>query len=68
MQKLKTKITGLAFFLVIVCISCDKDTTVGWGTPKEAEEEGPVIDPSESSITIDIEVAKWDVRTQDVDL
>ena len=25
MQKLKTKITGLAFFLVIVCISCDKD-------------------------------------------
>ena len=43
-------------------------TTVGWGTPKEAEEEGPVIDPSESSITIDIEVAKWDVRTQDVDL
>lgn len=43
-------------------------TTVGWGTPKEAEEEGPVIDPSESSITIDIEVAKWDVRTQDIDL
>lgn len=42
--------------------------TVGWGTPKEAEEEGPVIDPSESSITIDIEVAKWDVRTQNVDL
>ena len=42
--------------------------TAGWSTPKEAEEEGPVIDPAESSISINIEVAKWDVRTQDVDL
>ena len=42
--------------------------TVGWSTPKEAEEEGPVIDPAESSISINIEVAPWDVRTQNVDL
>jgi hypothetical protein len=42
--------------------------TVGWSTPKEAEEEGPVVDPTESSISINIEVAKWDVRTQEVDL
>lgn len=42
--------------------------TVGWSTPKEAEEEGPVVDPAESSISINIEVAPWDVRTQSVDL
>lgn len=42
--------------------------TVGWATPKEAEEEGPVIDPAESSISINIEVADWDIRTQNVDL
>ena len=42
--------------------------TVGWSTPKEAEEEGPVVSPTESSISINIEVAQWDVRTQDVDL
>ena len=42
--------------------------TVGWSTPQEAEEEGPVVDPTESSISINIDVAKWDVRTQDVDL
>lgn len=42
--------------------------TIGWSTPKEAEEEGPVVDPTESSISINIEVAKWDVRTQEVDL
>lgn len=42
--------------------------TVGWATPKEAEEEGPVIDPTESAISINIEVANWDIRTQDVDL
>lgn len=42
--------------------------TVGWATPKDAEEEGPVVSPEESSISINIEVAKWDVRTQNVDL
>lgn len=42
--------------------------TVGWATPKEAEEEGPVVHPSESTITINLEVAQWDVRTQSVDL
>lgn len=42
--------------------------TIGWSTPKEAEEEGPVVDPTESSISINIEVANWDVRTQEVDL
>ena len=36
--------------------------TVGWSTPQEAEEEGPVVDPTESSISINIDVAKWDVR------
>ena len=39
-------------------------TTVGWGTPKEAERRRTCYHPSESSITIDIEVAKWDVRTK----
>lgn len=42
--------------------------TVGWSTPKDAEEEGPVVSPTESSISVNIEVAKWDVRTQNVDL
>ena len=42
--------------------------TVGWSTPKEAENEGPVVDPTESTITINIEVANWDVRTENVDL
>lgn len=42
--------------------------TVGWATPKDAEEEGPVVSPTESSISVNIEVAKWDVRTQNVDL
>lgn len=42
--------------------------TVGWSTPREAEEEGPVVNPAESTISINIEVAEWDVRTQDVDL
>ena len=41
---------------------------LGKSTPKEAEEEGPVVSPTESSISINIEVAQWDVRTQDVDL
>ena len=46
----------------------DEVKTIGWGTPKEAEEDGPIVDPAESSISIDLVINNWDLRTETVDL
>ena len=46
----------------------DEVKTIGWGTPKEAEEDGPIVDPAESSISIDLVINNWDLRTEAVDL
>lgn len=49
-------------------VTMNEIKTIGWATPKEAEEEGPIVDPTENSISINIATAPWDVRVQDIDI
>lgn len=42
--------------------------TPGFDTPKKAEEENPIVDPDDSSISIDLNVAKWGYKTQEANL
>lgn len=42
--------------------------TIGFATPQEAEEDGPIVDPSETSVTITIVINDWDLRIEGVDL
>lgn len=48
-------------------VTLQKVMTPGYATPQEAEEGDPIIDPTETSITIDLDIAPWYVKTQNVD-
>lgn len=49
-------------------ITMENILTPGWKTPKEAEDDGPIVNPTESSITIGLQIAPWNVKLQSVDL
>ncbi len=49
-------------------ITMENILTPGWKTPKEAEDDGPIVNPTESSITIGLVIAPWNVKLQNVDL
>lgn len=49
-------------------ITMNTINTPGFETPKEAEEDGPIVHPNESSISIDLNIAPWGYKTQGVDL
>lgn len=49
-------------------ITMNTINTPGFNTPKEAEEDGPIVHPEQSSISIDLNVLDWGLKTQNVDL
>lgn len=49
-------------------ITVNSVNTTGFDTPQGAEEDGPVVDPSESSISISLVINDWDIRVEGVDL
>lgn len=42
--------------------------TPGFDTPKKAEDDGPIVNPEQTSISIDLNVLDWGLKTQEVEL
>lgn len=48
-------------------ITLNNVLTPGYATPKDAENTDPIVDPNETSITIDLNIAPWYIKIQGVD-
>lgn len=49
-------------------VTMNSINTPGFSSPKEAENDGPIIHPDESTISIDLNIMPWGFKTQGVDL